>query len=111
MSLRGGNLCVAFDRVVIEVGTLKCHGSRELEVQVGADAHLESSPCEHKVEHVPALRAQLVDEVGVVARDADAPLNEKAKFRRSLPQAERLRAERPAAAARRKGFHRAVQLR
>jgi hypothetical protein len=76
MPLRGRHFCLAFDRVIVEVGAFKRDGSRKLEVKVGADAHLDGSPRERQVENVPSLRTRLVDEVGVITRNADALLKD-----------------------------------
>jgi hypothetical protein len=64
------------DRVVVEVGALKSYGSRQLEVKVCADADLDGSPRERQVENVPTLRPGLVDEVGVITRDANSLLKD-----------------------------------
>jgi hypothetical protein len=45
-------------------------------VKVGADAHLDGSPRERQVENVPTLRPRLVDEVGVIARNANSLLKD-----------------------------------
>jgi hypothetical protein len=74
--LRCRNFCLAGDRVVVEVGALEGYGSRQLKVKVCADADLDGSLRERQVEDVATLRPGLVDEVGVITRNADSLLKD-----------------------------------